>query len=66
MCIRDRFSDGLLAGWNGLVVSVNALVIAVGFILPWIAVAGVVVLVIWLIRRARRTRMAAGEPPAEG
>ncbi|CAN7299531.1 DUF4349 domain-containing protein [Microbacterium foliorum] len=60
------FSDGLLAGWNGLVVSVNALVIAVGFILPWIAVAGVVVLVIWLIRRARRTRMAAGEPPAEG
>lgn len=60
------FSDGLLAGWNGLVVSVNALVIAVGFILPWIAVAGVVVLVIWLIRRARRTRTAAGEPPAEG
>ncbi|WP_431072983.1 DUF4349 domain-containing protein [Microbacterium phyllosphaerae] len=59
------FGDGLLAGWNGLVVSLNALVVAVGFILPWLALAGAVVLVIWLIRRARRTRRAAGEPPAE-
>lgn len=59
------FADGLLAGWNGLVVSVNALVVAVGFLLPWLALAGAVVLVIWLIRRARRTRRAAGEPPAE-
>ncbi|KQR45339.1 hypothetical protein ASF87_13935 [Microbacterium sp. Leaf161] len=59
------FADGLLAGWNGLVVSLNALVVAVGFVLPWLALAGVVVLVIWLIRRARRTRTAAGEPPAE-
>ncbi|WEK59646.1 MAG: DUF4349 domain-containing protein [Candidatus Microbacterium colombiense] len=50
------FTDGVLAGWNGLVVSLNALVIAVGFILPWLAIAAVVVLVIWLIRRARRTR----------
>ncbi|WP_337003269.1 MULTISPECIES: DUF4349 domain-containing protein [unclassified Microbacterium] len=53
------FGDGLLAGWNGLVVSLNALVIALGFILPWLAVAGVVVLVIWLIRRTRRNRRAA-------
>lgn len=52
------FGDGLLAGWNGLVVSLNALVIAVGFLLPWLAVAAVVVLVVWLIRRARRTRRA--------
>lgn len=59
------FADGLLAGWNGLVVSLNALVVAVGFILPWLALAGAVVLVIWLIRRARRTRRAAGEPLAE-
>lgn len=48
------FGDGLLAGWNGLVVSLNALVIAFGFLLPWLAVAGAVVLVIWLIRRRRR------------
>ena len=50
------FGDGLAAGWNGLIVSLNALVIALGFILPWLAVAAVVVLVIWLVRRGRRRR----------
>ena len=50
------FGDGLLAGWNGLVVSLNALVIAVGFILPWVALAALVLLAVWLIRRARRNR----------
>ncbi|MFF7292337.1 DUF4349 domain-containing protein [Microbacterium sp. NPDC008134] len=53
------FGDGLWAGWNGLIVSLNALVIAVGFLLPWAAIAGAVVLAIWLIRRARRTRREA-------
>ena len=50
------FGDGLLAGWNGLVVSLNALVVSVGFLLPWLAIAALVVLVVWGIRRARRTR----------
>lgn len=58
----DGFADGLLAGWNGLIVSLNALVIAVGFLLPWLVVAGAVLLVIWLIRRRRR-RAAASEKP---
>lgn len=53
------FGDGLLAGWNGLVVSLNALVIAVGFILPWLAIAGAVVLIVWFIRRTRRNRRIA-------
>ncbi|WP_460795769.1 DUF4349 domain-containing protein [Microbacterium sp. GXF0217] len=48
------FSDGLMAGWNGLIASMNALVISLGFLLPWIAVAAVVFVIIWLIRRARR------------
>lgn len=56
------FADGLLAGWNGLVVSLNALVIAVGFLIPWLAIAGVVVLIVWLIRRTRRSRRAAHTP----
>jgi len=47
------FADGLLAGWNGLIVSLNALVVAFGFLLPWLAIGGVVLLVIWLIRRRR-------------
>lgn len=50
------FGDGLLAGWNGLVVSLNALVIALGFIIPWVAIAAVVVLLVWFIRRTRRNR----------
>lgn len=56
------FTDGLLAGWNGLVAALNALVIALGLLLPWLAIAGVVVLVIWLIRRRRRrARLAIDE-----
>lgn len=55
------FGDGLLAGWNGLIVSLNALVIAVGFILPWAAIAAVILLVVWLIRRARRSNRDAQE-----
>ncbi|UWF78433.1 DUF4349 domain-containing protein [Microbacterium neungamense] len=55
------FADGLLAGWNGLVASLNAVVIAVGFALPWLAVAGVVFLVVWLIRRGRRRARAMDE-----
>jgi hypothetical protein len=50
------FADGVLAGWNGLVVSLNALVIAVGFILPWLGIAAVIALIIWLVRRARQAR----------
>ncbi|PRA83251.1 DUF4349 domain-containing protein [Microbacterium sp. MYb66] len=60
------FTDGLLAGWNGLVVSLNALVIALGFILPWAAIAGVVVLIIWLVRRTRRDRRTARSDSAAG
>lgn len=53
------FGDGLFAGWNGLIVALNALVVAVGFLLPWLAVAAILVLVIWGIQRARKTRRAA-------
>ncbi|WP_309129394.1 DUF4349 domain-containing protein [Microbacterium sp.] len=52
------FADGLLAGWNGLVSALNGLVIAVGFLLPWLAIASVVVLIVWLVRRRRRASRA--------
>ena len=58
------FADGLLAGWNGLVVSLNALVIALGFVLPWLGLAAVIVLIIWLIRRTRQARRTASEGPS--
>lgn len=50
----NGFLDGLLAGWNGLIVSLNALVLSLGFLLPWLIIAGAVALLIWLIRRRRQ------------
>ncbi|NHI15651.1 DUF4349 domain-containing protein [Microbacterium excoecariae] len=48
------FSDGLLAGWNGFVGFLNGLVIAVGFLVPWLAAAAVVAAVVWAVVRIRR------------
>lgn len=53
----DGFGAGLIAGGNGLIVSLNALVVAVGFLLPWLFLAGLVLLVVLAVRRrGRRTR----------
>ncbi|KRA23606.1 hypothetical protein ASD65_03565 [Microbacterium sp. Root61] len=64
------FGDGLAAGWNGLVATLNGIVIALGFLIPWIVVALVVGVVVWgiltLVRRRRRpTPPARTEEPAE-
>ena len=52
------FGDGLAAGWNGLVATLNGIVVGIGFLLPWIAVVAVAALIVWgvvrLIRRRRR------------
>lgn len=48
------FGDGVAAGWNGLIATMNGLVIAIGFLLPWLAVLGVVGLIVWAIVRVRR------------
>ncbi|MEV7631007.1 DUF4349 domain-containing protein [Microbacterium sp. NPDC089318] len=54
------FGDGLLAGWNGLIAGLNGLMVVIGFLLPWLGVAALVLLLIWLIRR-RRPRVATDE-----
>jgi len=59
------FGDGIAAGWSGLLATMNGFVLAVGFLLPWLAVVAVIAAVVWLIRRgARRRRRLAhdGEP----
>ncbi|MFH8250136.1 DUF4349 domain-containing protein [Microbacterium sp. B2969] len=57
------FTDGLVAGWNGLVATLNGIVVALGFILPWIAVAAIVVLVVWgAVRLVRRRRASRARP----
>lgn len=64
------FGDGLVAGWNGLVATLNGIVVALGFLLPWLAVAAVVVLIVWsivrVVRRRRQRRRDAAARPAAG
>ncbi|GAA3904996.1 DUF4349 domain-containing protein [Microbacterium invictum] len=62
------FGDGIAAGWNGLVATLNGIVIALGFLLPWLAVIAVVGVVVWLIRRAvraRRVRRSTAVPDSD-
>jgi uncharacterized membrane protein YgaE (UPF0421/DUF939 family) len=54
----DNFWDGLVAGWNTLVSALSGALVAVGFLLPWLAalgaVGGVVLLIVWLSTRKRK------------
>jgi Flp pilus assembly protein TadB len=60
------FGDGLTAGWNGLVATLNGIVVALGFLLPWLAVAALAALIVWgvvrLVRTRRRGRTDAATP----
>ena len=60
------FADGLAAGWNGLVSTLNGIVVAFGFLLPWLAVAGIAALIVWgVVRLIKRPRTRPVTPPAE-
>ena len=59
------FGDGLVTGWNGLVATLNAVVVAMGFLLPWLAVAAVIAVVVWAIVRARRRGGGRGDTDAD-
>lgn len=56
------FGDGISTGWSSLVATLNGVVVALGFLLPWIAVIAVAGVVVWAIRRAViRRRGRAGD-----
>ena len=55
------FGDGLAAGWGGLVATLNGMVIALGFLLPWLAVIAVAATIFWGVRRGTRRRSARNE-----
>ncbi|MCP2636643.1 DUF4349 domain-containing protein [Microbacterium sp. HD4P20] len=65
------FGDGVVAGWNGLVATLNGIVVAFGFLLPWLGVAAIAALIVWGIvrlvrrRRERRRDAAARRPSAD-
>jgi hypothetical protein len=48
------FRGGLIAGWNALLDTVEAIVTAAGAVIPWLGIGLVVGLGWWLVRRARR------------
>lgn len=50
------FGDGLAAGWNGLLATLNGIVIALGFLLPWLVIAGIVLLIVRGILRVMKRR----------
>ncbi|MFD6140451.1 DUF4349 domain-containing protein [Promicromonospora sp. NPDC060271] len=45
------FLGGLSAGWSALVMTFNVVVLVLGAIIPWLALAGVVLLVVVAVRR---------------
>jgi hypothetical protein len=63
------FGDGLAAGWNALVATLNGIVIALGFLIPWIVVLAIAGAIVWalvrLIRRRRAARRSAAASPPE-
>lgn len=59
------FGDGLAAGWNGLIATLNGVVIGLGFLIPWLAVAAVIAAIVWSIVRLRRRARAAGDTSAD-
>jgi hypothetical protein len=63
------FLGGIAAGWDALVGMLSALVLVVGVLLPWLAFAGVITLVVvasmrWVRRRRAPAAVAADQGPA--
>ncbi|HLS73957.1 MAG TPA: DUF4349 domain-containing protein [Actinomycetaceae bacterium] len=57
------FLGGLENGWNALVTFASGLLVALGTVLPWLAVIGVpAAIVLLLVRRRRRTRPTPPSP----
>lgn len=54
------FLGGLSAGWSALVTTFNVVVLVLGAIIPWLALAGVVLLVVVAVRREIAKRRPAG------
>lgn len=54
------FLGGLSAGWSALVTTFNVVVLVLGAIIPWLALAGVVLLVVVTVRKQIAKRRPAG------
>ncbi len=54
----ETFWDGLVSGWNALVTFVSVALVIVGVLLPWAALAGLIVVAVIALIRAKRSRAA--------
>ncbi len=54
----ESFWDGLVSGWNSLVAFLSGTLVVVGVVLPWTALAALIVLASIVAVRARRSRVA--------
>jgi hypothetical protein len=57
------FVGGLTAGWNSLVNTFNVVILVLGAMLPWLAVGGLVLLVVVGVRRQLAKNHPAGPTP---
>lgn len=48
------FGDGIATGWNGLIATFNGVVVALGFLMPWLATIALVAAAVWGIVRVVR------------
>ena len=63
---NQTFWDGLVAGWNSLGVAGSALLVALGFVLPWLVLVLVIAAVIVVVvRRVARRGQSAATPSAK-
>lgn len=56
------FWDGLVSGWDALVGFVSAVLIVVGVLLPWLALAALILVPVIYLTKARRARAALNAP----
>lgn len=62
----DTFLSGLQAGWDAFVGFFAGLLVALGVLLPWLVLAGLITFVIiMIVRRTRRRDEVAAAPPVE-
>lgn len=56
------FYDGLVNGWEALTATATGLLIAFGFLLPWLLVVGVIAGVVWFVIRRKRKKVGVTAP----
>jgi TolA-binding protein len=63
---NQSFWDGLVAGWNSLAVAGAAILVAIGFALPWMLILAVVtgIVLVVVLRGVRKSQRANAPAPA--